>query len=212
MSTYIFINNFKNMNKIIWLVRHSIRQDATTHIPKETDCSITSEGLFLAKKIAGEIQKLHVNKIDKIYCSPYRRTIETSYAFASVVQNPPLEISHLISEVISADYTNNDIQKLPQYLTNYLTSSGITYPETNHSVNKRCTDFLNKMQHDTINKNSVIITHGGIINKIINILYPNYKFVDTPSPSDYVPHYCDYVGLELHEGTWRYYNSNWLKI
>ena len=226
-------SNQTEILKSLWIVRHSIRTDSETkteEIPLDTDCSITNNGVHLAKNfghllsymIYEEKNKNKKNNIDKIYTSPYMRAIQTSYAISSVINNPPIIINSLLSEMIVPSFVNNDVNKLPFYLSNYLiNTTKYGYPETEDNVDDRCIQFLEQMKNEHFNI-AISVTHGGLINKMVKILCPEYEYQHNLSPSQYIPSFCDYLELQLikekdseyknEKLIWKIGKSNWLDV
>jgi len=197
---------------IIWLIRHSLREDRkTTTAVSETDCSISEEGVKLAEDLATNLKKLLDTKVvDKIYISPYKRTLETSYIIASKFPDVKLEISPLISEVIvNYPLQHMDI-RVPQILNKLLHSNNITMPEQKEHVFKRCSAFIDTV-NTTCDNSVLVVTHGGIINIILSTLFEWYKFniLERCAPDKYTPKCCDYVAIQYDGNSWQLVTSNW---
>lgn len=213
----------------IWLIRHSIREDRkTTNGVSETDCSISEEGVKLAEGVANNLKKLldSGSPVDKIYMSPYKRTLETGYIIASKFPHIRMEISPLISEVIINHSQPMDI-RVPHILNSLLQSNGVALLESKDGIFKRCREFIDKVNADgssnvkkeddnNNNNNILVVTHGGIINVILMMLFDWYKFnLDVGRPHDqYVPKCCDYVAVQYDEEgkKWKLVESNWLSL
>ncbi len=202
------------MYPTIWLIRHSVREDRkNTQGISETDCSISEEGVKLAEETGHNLSK-QIKTVDKIYVSPFKRTIETGYILASKFKDTAttLEISCDISEVLIEYYMQHMDIKLPDHLKKLLESKGISMPEPKDKVFKRCKDFIDSLNVPSkSNSNLLVVTHGGVINIILKQLFPAYSFdIETRcTPDKYIPRYCDYVAVQFLEDKWRVVTSNW---
>lgn len=203
------------MYPTIWLVRHSIREDRkTTQAISETDCNISEDGIKLAENTAHILSK-QVKEFTKIYSSPFRRTLETSYIISTKFKNVPIEISKNISEVIIDYFMEHMDIKLPIVLKKYLDSNNITVPESKENIFNRCKNFIDSInKSDDYNKDLLVVTHGGVINVIIKQLFPEYNFnIENRIPPDkYVPKYCDYIAIKFDNSKWKIISSNWFNV
>ena len=201
------------MGKKIWFVRHSIRSDSigSEKSPPESDCYITDEGVVLAIKTA-DLLKEKINKLDKIYSSPYRRTLQTSYSILSIFPKTEMHVLPELSEMITVSCKNHKHAKVPLSLTAYLNAYGVNYPEKSEHVIDRCTRLL-KILEDEQFENIILVSHGGIINTLIKMIIPDYKFNNNLAPNVYLPKYCDYVAFEFCEDKehvkWTFCESSW---
>lgn len=198
------------INPTIWLVRHSIRES----IDGETDCSISTAGIELAE-ITGKKLKSFVGETKTIiYTSPFRRTKETAFVINKFLETSVYNESK-ICEVIIPYYLNYMTVNLPKELENYLQTYGIHYPETIQNVYNRCSDFLNKIKCKNDFDNIIVVSHGGTINVMLSIIFDWYheKFnlMEHKKADEYIPKYCDYIGVKLIDGQWKIINSNWLQ-
>jgi broad specificity phosphatase PhoE len=172
----------------MWLARHAQR---TSY--KELDCHISEEGKKYAQK---KSQELKDQKIKTIYCSPFKRTIETAQIFkANLPSNPEIIIDPLLSEglqpfIMKDPVFEPDLQK-------QLDEANIKYPEHTRQIKDRCKLFLSKLKDES---GVLIITHGVIYNTFLRIFFPKHKFSVTPE--NYSPYYCDLTQVEKVGDKW----------
>jgi len=173
------------------VIRHSIRNDTG-----ETDCSITNEGIKLIDNKIIELSTLVDFDNVTIITSPFKRTIETSQCIAKHA-SPDTNI--IMDRLLHETFLSKQMmEKLPKILLEYC---GTKY-ETWSDIKERCSKFLNKIQGSKIKTDIIAITHGGIVNSILSIVDPSYKFEQKYITADkYVPGYCGYIVIELDENT-----------
>lgn len=182
------------MGKII-LVRHTIRE--TTD---ESDCSISDAGIELINKRCAEM--LNQVALDNfiIVTSPFKRTIETAMCISSCTKERSIIIDPLLHETILHEGMSNKLSKSTlQYINR-------TTPETWDDIKERCKQFLNKMAlNKTMCGDVFAVTHGGVINVMLEIVDPSYRFDrNEKDPNKYIPRYMDYAILELaSDDKWR---------
>lgn len=191
------------------LIRHSIRQDI-----KGTDCSISDDGIKLIDERANDIlQYIEPSSIPHqgvkiaLLSSPFKRTIETAMCLATHFKDylPDIVIEPLLHETL---FNNR--------MTRYIHESVIRYSrgnseklldknryETWNDIRLRCIKFLYKIVEGELGTTVVAVTHGGIINMILTIVDPKYKFdIYESDPTKYVPKYFDYVVLKYENSKW----------
>lgn len=172
----------------MWITRHAHRVSYD-----ELDCHITEEGKEFAKKKATEIKDY---QIKTIYCSPFKRTIETAEAFKEIFDSKPdIVIDPLLSEGLQSFIMKNP--KFEPELKKQLDAAKIKYPESTQQIFQRCKLFLSKIKD---HQNILIITHGVIHNTFLRILFPKHKFNTTPI--NYSPNYCDLTCVDKQDDKW----------
>lgn len=201
------------------VMRHSIRKDLN-----ESDCSITEDGIILAKQRFAELAKYINNKNVLIMSSPFRRTYETCLCLLGMLkQQQQMIIEPLIHEVMT--HKGNIPQILEKYISKPKHKSEMRHPDgnarkdahkdVNKDVNKdvwtdaanRSTLFLEKVKKikgETNCDTVIAISHGGFINALIKTLDNTHEFdMRATDPSKYIPKYCDYVVLYLNSSEWQ---------
>ena len=125
-------------------------------------------------------------KIDKIYVSPFPRTIETAHFLYLKYPKTEVIIEKRLHEIYYGKYSfkknNNDLDntRLKQIDGDYFVRFG-EYGENKYDIERRLCDFLNDVYKNNFDNNTiVIISHGSIISYIKRILN---IFSSFPSPS-----------------------------
>jgi 2,3-bisphosphoglycerate-dependent phosphoglycerate mutase len=161
------------------------------HEERTKDCSffspLTMNGLLNSNKLIPLLEK---EKINKIYCSPFIRTLQTIYPYSNK-HNIKINLEYGLSET----HHENIIPKqsiglyLPEYLSeqfnyniNYKTliePTNITYPEREKDVEKRTKKVLKQIILDNYktDNNIILVSHRttcNIILKLANIIENNY--------------------------------------
>lgn len=112
------------------------------------------------------------NSFNSVYCSPYRRTVETAKIVYPYLE--PMIFSNLIqrdlgvlNEKMKKDYSIEYLKAVREYLVNPENS------ETLEDIMKRLNNFFEyiKLHHDN-NSKILVVTHNGIM-RIIKKFYLN---------------------------------------
>jgi 2,3-bisphosphoglycerate-dependent phosphoglycerate mutase len=160
----------------IYILRHEDRtQDCSFFAP------LTKKGLENSINLINILEKENINKI---YCSPFIRTLQTIYPY-SKQHKMKINIEYGLSELHHQDIISKKAVgiSLPEYLAkdfnynpNYKTiikSYEIVYPEKENDIIKRVKQVLKQIIKENINtqNNIVLVTHQAFcINtlKIVN--------------------------------------------
>lgn len=194
----------------IYILRHEDRtQDATFFSP------LTSTGL---KKSIELVKILKKYKINKIYSSPFIRTLQTVSPFSkkydikinleyslSEIQHP-----HIIPEnsykVTLPTYIAESFNYNPKYKSLF-NPSEYKYPEDHKYVSKRVKFFLNNIINNKIQKddNILFVTHQVVCNEFLRICTKG-KSINIPSDFSYPR-----GGLTLifNKDEWLFEKINW---
>lgn len=123
-------------------------------------------------------------KIDKIYVSPFPRTIETAHFVFEKYSDVEVIIDNRLREINYGKYSfqknNEDLDeiRLKQIKGDYFIRFG-EYGENRLDIESRLCDFLSDVYKDNINDNNVVIvSHGSIISymkRILNVVTPHIK-------------------------------------
>ncbi len=173
-NKYIFFLSYIIRMKI-YILRHEDRtMDLTFFSP------LTKNGLDKSLKISDELRKLNINKI---YSSPYIRTLQTIYPYSKVTSQP-IKMDYSLTEL----YQSDNIPKksysvmLPEYIaqtfnndTNYkskIKPNEIEFPEKISDFKKRVKNFLNEIiiNNYKSDNNIILVTHQGVIDVINKII------------------------------------------
>jgi broad specificity phosphatase PhoE len=179
-----YINLFYNNRDMeIYILRHEDRtMDASFFAP------LTKEGL---DKSIDLIKVLKKEKINKIYSSPFIRTMQTIHPYAKTIEKKiNLEYSlseiqhpHIIPEksyqITLPLYLCESFNYNPKYVS-MLHPKDHNYPEDEKSVETRVKKFLKKLVTDNINSDNIIIlvTHQIVCNIILKMVSKDKK-IDT---------------------------------
>ena len=159
----------------IYILRHEDRtQDCSFFAP------LTRLGLDNSVKLITDLEKLD---IDKIYCSPFIRTLQTVYPF-SKDKEKLINLEYSLCEIHHEDIIPKKAVGiyLPEYLAEsfnynseyktYLVPTEIKYPENDKDVKIRTKRFLRKIIEDysTEDISILLVTHQPICNAIIKLV------------------------------------------
>jgi broad specificity phosphatase PhoE len=159
----------------IYILRHEDRtQDCSFYAP------LTKEGLHNSKKL---IKILREHNINKIYSSPFIRTLQTIYPYAVDSSNSICieygleEINHediipkKAANAVLPEYIAESFHYNPDYTT-IIKPEEIVYPEKLSSVEKRTKRLLRSIIGEPTNngKNIILVTHQCICHCIVDII------------------------------------------
>jgi len=164
----------------IYILRHEDRtQDCSFFAP------LTKIGLENSIKLVKFLEK---EKIDKIYCSPFIRTLQTVYPY-SKEHNVKINIEYGLSELHNEEIIARKAVgvSLPEYLAesfNYnseyktlIKPTDIIYPEKNKHVQIRLKRVLRKIIQDNLesNHNIILVSHQTLCNTVLKIVNNSSK-------------------------------------
>lgn len=161
---------------IIYLIRHGDKEKF-----KENQ-SLTELGLEQAQKTAEYFRDI---KIDKIYSSPLKRTVQTAKIISKY-----LKLNFKTSDLLKERFNWGDIKnqtysefiemwKKSSLIRNWRPPNGFSSNEAGERLDK----FINSLEKDH-NSKIIIVSHGGIIadflrnnfeDKTLNELFPNFS-------------------------------------
>lgn len=164
----------------IYILRHEDRtQDCSFFAP------LTKTGLENSIKLVKYLEK---EKIDKIYCSPFIRTLQTIYPYAKE-HNVKINIEYGLSELHNEEIIAKKAVGicLPEYLAdsfNYNTEyktlikpTDIIYPEKEKHAQTRIKRVLRKVIEDNLesNHNIILVSHQTLCNAVLKIVNKSSK-------------------------------------
>ena len=175
----------------IFILRHEDRtQDATFFSP------LTSTGIENSERLIDILKK---HKINKIYTSPFIRTLQTIHPYASKyclklnleyslceIQHP-----HIIPEksyqVRLPTYMAKSFNYNEKYKSIFDPIDYHYHSEENIDVSNRIKNFLNSLINNKITKqdNILLVTHQVVCNEILKIATKNLKDVEVSSSFNY---------------------------
>ncbi len=175
----------------IWLVRHAHRLDFVEPKWLETaiypyDPPLSAQGFDRAMLLAQELSQI---QIDRIYTSPFLRTIQTADPFARLLQLP-IRLEWGLCEWLCRDWTfgmpettpvGDLIRCHPNIDVNYQSLVIPCYPETYEELDARIITIADKLIQDNC-KNILVIAHKGSVLGIVAVLTGNqdWRTYDLP--------------------------------
>jgi len=173
----------------VLVIRHSIREN------NQEDCSISHEGVKLINSKTDEIRE-HLNYPYIIYTSPYKRTIQTAMCIAN---NFDCDCNIIIDKKLHETLfdKNNMLNQETQIVSSFVNKTQESWSD----VKKRCEELLIQCVNvlielktcETGSDNIILVTHGGVVNMLLQLVCPEYTFdKNEKNPDKYIPKYCDY--------------------
>lgn len=174
----------------IFILRHEDRtQDATFFSP------LTSTGLERSEVLVDVLRK---HKINKIYSSPFIRTLQTINPYCEkcgVKVNLEYSLSEIQHPLIIPEKSYQ--VRLPTYMAHNFNSNDKykslldpidhVYPEDEVNVSKRVRHFLNTLFNNKLNRadNILLVTHQVVCNEILKIATKHMRGLDITSTFNY---------------------------
>ena len=165
------------MKTIIYMIRHakSIAND-NGMFGGITDYELSQEGLVQAKALADRLKNYEINKI---YCSPLKRAIETITPTAKM-KDMDINIDNDLREINVGTWENilrEDLRKMYPEENKYIDETeyytGMAGQEETIDVANRMYGTILKIAKDNLNKNIIITSHivaiRAFLCKIMNI-------------------------------------------
>ncbi len=175
----------------IIFMRHGESTDNTKELisDKEIYWSILTEN---GVETALESVKGLPKKIDKIYVSPFPRTIETAHFVFEKYPTTDVIIDNRIREINSGKYShkknNSDLDntRIKQINGDYFVRFG-DYGDNKYSIENRLCDFLKDIYENNFKNNTIlIVSHGSIIAYIKRILGINSPHIKTGKVEEFI--------------------------
>lgn len=152
---------------------------------------LTEEGIINSLNIPNNIKSQGVNKIDVIYCSPFIRTLQTSYTCSKKFRKK-INLEYALYEYLHNPffllynwyYEKSDIKdtKLLSIINNnyksIVTCNDFIVLEDEINLEKRIIKFFNVINTIDKNKTVLIVTHKGVINKIKDLYFKKTSMDD----------------------------------
>lgn len=167
----------------IIFMRHGEASDNVKELISDREIywsTLTEKG----KETVIESIKALPDQIDKIYVSPFPRTIETAHFVFEEYPNTEVKIDQRLHEINSGKYShqknNEDLDqtRLKQIDGDYFIRLG-EYGENKFDIETRLCDFLRDVYKNNFKNNTVmIVSHGSItsyMKRILNLKSPHIK-------------------------------------
>lgn len=166
---------------MVILIRHG---EAENNINRIFDSNINSNKHLTdngRNQIYKTFDKLHEYflkthmKVDRFYCSPLLRTIETAkiikecFSKHKLYNDDRLCIDYSIREIGMGDYDGKSVDEYPDGDWNFISNDKYG-GESIYDVHKRCSKFLKNLNPYNVN---VVVTHGEPLRQMLNILINN---------------------------------------
>lgn len=143
----------------IYVIRHGETNMGKNKVIATVDEPLNSNGIQQAINVGKELSKLN---IDLIYCSPIKRAKHTLKLF-NLDGNIPVIIEDRLKERDMGIFEKVNFMDL-DWETFWSYDSELKYPELESmkSVYKRINSFLDELKSKEMNKNILLVTHGGV--------------------------------------------------
>jgi len=144
------------MRNCFYIVRHGesennvleLYNSCVTEIDKY---GLTNQGRRQIMNAANDIEKIH-----KIFTSPFRRTLETAEIFQTLT-NADLHVDHRLREIDLGTLHNQAHRDLPDYNEHDPIADG----ESIAQIKDRMLEFITEVNANHEGLNVLIVTHGG---------------------------------------------------
>lgn len=177
LKSYIY--NIIYINMKIYILRHERR-----HSNPNFDTSLTEYGLENANTLSDILENLN---IDTIYCSPFKRIIQTIEPFLKKT-GKKVNIENSLYEYINSDeFSQDDVRDINENMYGYkyfnlnyksfYDINNLKYPEGKTRLKLRTHNFINKLKSfRKSNENILLVSHMTPIHTILDFklerMYP----------------------------------------
>lgn len=168
----------------IIFLRHGEALDNVNNLISDKEIywsTLTPNGIDVVKK---SIASLPIN-IDKIYTSPFPRTIETAHYVHQIRPKAEVIIENRICELYHGKYTHQENNKdldntrMKQMNGDYFVRLG-QYGENNFEIETRISNFLMDVYQNNLKDNTiVIVSHGSVTSYMKRILKIKTAHIET---------------------------------
>ena len=159
----------------IYALRHEKRNKSPTF-----DTDLTQDGFNNANELCDVLESLN---IDEIYCSPFKRIIQTIEPYLKKF-NKKVNIEYSLYEYINSnEFSESDIRGINSGMYGYeyfnldyesfLKHNEIVYPEGKERLNNRMFNFEKLLIDSSVNKNILIVSHMLPLNTLLKDRYEN---------------------------------------
>ena len=195
----------------IFILRHEDRtQDATFFSP------LTSTGLDNSMNLVKVLKKYNINKI---YSSPFIRTLQTITPY-SKKYDVKINLEYSLSEIQHPHIIpeNSHQVRLPTYMAetfnynakykSFLDPTQYKYPEDSKKVSTRVRKFLNHLFNNKLMKddNILLVTHQAVCNELLKISTKELKEINISSDYKYPK---GALSLLFDKEEWLFEPLNW---
>ncbi|MDD4931186.1 MAG: class I tRNA ligase family protein [Candidatus Colwellbacteria bacterium] len=163
------VGSLKELNRLsassgnkYFIMRHGESDSNVLNIfsslPEKTEINITKKGIREAEKAAKELKQ---SKIDVIYTSPLRRTMETAQILADKLK-VEIIVDERLAEYSVGEWNGKPVEQFEEYMGPHINKFEKTPEggENLRSVRARMISFMTDIDSSVKDKNILIISHG----------------------------------------------------
>lgn len=177
----------------LYLVRHG-EFSPIESLFKQTDGPLTEKGIQQARD-CGEY--FFDKKIDKIYSSDLKRTIQTANDLNSKL-NLKINLESKLREINRGEweFTDPNDPKYADFKSEWdRHGKDIPYPngECGQDVLKRALELISSVKENSDNESIIFVTHGGVIRTLL----AEYSKLDQTKRFNFDPDFCSITLIEI---------------
>ena len=194
------------MSQIIWIARHANRLDFVNPdwfltAERRYDPPLSDDGMVQAQQLAN---RLKTEKIDRIFASPFLRTVQTASAIAEVL-DLPINLETGLSEWLNPKWMTEEperasikeLKELYPYIdVSYTPQIAVKYPETRQQMRQRSAQTARCLATEYSPENILLIAHGA------SVLGAAMGFVGDLAIKEVKASLCSLVKIVRQEPDW----------
>ncbi len=161
------------MSQIIWIARHANRLDFVNPdwfltAERRYDPPLSDDGMVQAQQLANRLKD---EKIDRIFASPFLRTVQTASAIAEVL-DLPIKLETGLSEWLNPEWMTEEPQRhsieelleiYPYIDVSYTPQIAVKYPETRQQMRLRSAQTARCLATEYSPENILLVAHGASV-------------------------------------------------
>jgi len=159
------------MRNTWYIVRHGQSENNVLEVYNSSISEIDKYGLTHHGRQQVMSAAQDIGKIDKIFTSPFRRTMETADIFHTLT-NADLHIDHRLREIDLGTLHDQPHRDLPDYDENEPIAEG----ESITQIRDRMLEFVTEVNAAHEGLNILIVTHGGPMEILRHYLNNDHAF------------------------------------
>lgn len=191
------------MLQTLWIARHGNRLDFVNpdwfnSAERPYDPPLSEDGFVQARELG---HRLKSERIDRIFASPFLRTVQTAYEVAKILEMP-IQLEAGLSEWLNPEWMSATPKRLPlevlvqQYPAidlSYTSRVLPQYPESEEVMSMRMAETAKRLAAE-FSENILLVTHGAFVVEGTAGLVGRKAAVN--------PALCCLVKLVRHSETW----------
>jgi len=160
------------MSQTVWIARHGNRQDFVDYnwiktADRPFDPGLSADGIQQAKELA---QRIATEKIDRLFASPFLRTVQTA-DYIGAALDLPIEVESGAAECLHFPFCSIQpeilpletlAKQFPRLDLNYHSRVSVAYPETKQTAKQRAAETIKQLTTE-FTGNILIVTHGATL-------------------------------------------------